>query len=137
MNGQGRSQSRALLAVPLAWLLVVFALAGPYALSPHAETPAAAGRGHAQSAPATGMQKPDDDTHGKPGVLGLPPKIHLTVNRAGTGAAPMAPVLVALPIPVDHTDAGIRIAATRAGIPPADTLPKNSLWGRAPPRTFA
>jgi hypothetical protein len=83
------------------------------------------------------MEKPDDDTHGRPGVLGLPPKLHLIVNRTGTGTAPPAPVLVVLPAPVDRTDTGIRIAAAQAGTPPADALPRNSLWGRAPPRASA
>ena len=143
MNGEGRRHSGALLSVPLAWLLVVFALAGPFALHSHAQAPAAAGRptaqaAHsAQAAPATGMEKPDDDTDSRPGVLGLPPKLHLIVNRTGTGTAPLAPVLAVLPAPVDRTDAGIRIATGRAGTSPADTPPGSSRWGRAPPRASA
>jgi len=128
-----------LLSVPLAWLLAVFALAGPLALSSHAgpsASPTSVG-GRVQAAPATGMEDPAEDSHGSPGVLGLPPKVHLIVNRAGTGTAPPAPVLVVLPAPVDRTDLGIRIAAEQAGTPPAGALPPNSRWGRAPPRASA
>ncbi len=140
MNGESRRRSGAPLSVPLAWLLVIFALAGPLALSSHAGPPGSAPAGSTarlQAAPASGMEKPDDDTDGKPGVLGLPPKLHLIVNRAGTGTAPPPPVLVVLPAPVDRTDAGIRIAAAQTGTPPADALLRNSLWGRAPPRACA
>jgi hypothetical protein len=140
--GRLRGGAVAALLAPLAWIVVLFALAGPLALSSHAAPPTSAAAGgaasHAQAAPATGMEDPDGgDTDRSPGVLGLPPKVHLIVNRTGTGTAPPAPVLTVLPAPVDRTDAGIRIASEQAGAPPADALPRNSLWGRAPPRASA
>ena len=119
-------------SAPLAWLLVVFALAAPLALNSragHAGPTATVTQLQAESADA-----PDDDTEGSPGVLALPPKIHLVVNRTGTGTAPSAPVLAVLAAPVDRTDAGIRTATDRAGTAPADAPPANSRWGRAPPR---
>jgi hypothetical protein len=129
---------------PLAWVVVLFALAAPAALSDH-PSPAAVGGGGARlqaemraAAPATGMERPaDDDAEGQPGVLGLPPKVHLIVHRGGTGTAPLSPVLAVLPAPVDRTDAGIRIAAGRVGTSPADAPPGGSRWGRAPPRASA
>jgi hypothetical protein len=120
---------------PLVWLLVVFALAGPLVLN--SRTGPAAPTVTVAQEPAGSMDAPDDNTGGSPGVLGLPPKIHLVVNRTGTGTAPTAPVLAALAAPVDRTDAGIRIATDRAGPAPADAPPANSRWGRAPPRAFA
>ena len=130
-----------MLSAPLVWLLVVFALAGPLAVrspgSPGVQQNHAVANPHMQAAPAESMESPDDDTEGSPGVLGLPSKIHLVVNRTGTGTAPPAPVLAVLSAPVDRTDAGIRIATDRAGTTPADAPPANSHWGRAPPRAFA
>ena len=127
-----------MLSAPLVWLLVVFALAAPLALrsqvspgSPESRTGTVV---QMQAAPAESMQTPDDDTGGSPGVLALPPKIHLVVNRTGTGTAPPAPVLAVLPAPVDRTGAGLRIATDRAGTAPAAAPPPNSRWGRAPPR---
>lgn len=128
-----------MLVAPLAWVVVLFALAAPVALSNHpAATPAGAGARVQAAAPATGMERPaDDDTEGSPGVLGLPPKVHLIVNRTGTGTAPLAPVPAVLAAPVDRTDAGIRIATGRAAASPADAAPGSSRWGRAPPRASA
>lgn len=140
MNGEGRRRSGALLSAPLAWLLVMLSLAGPLALTGHAGPPTSApagGSARPHAAPASGMEDHHDGTQGSPGVLGLPPKVHLIVNRTGTGAAPLAPVLAVLSAPVDRTDAGIRVLAERAGTPPADALPRNFLWGRAPPRASA
>ena len=142
MAGRLRGGAVAALLAPVAWVIVMFALAGPLALSSHAATPthpaAAGAASHVQAAPATGMDDPDNGhTDGSPGVLGLPPKVHLIVNRTGTGTAPLPPVLAVLAAPVDRTDAGIRLASGRAAAPPADALPRNSLWGRAPPRASA
>jgi hypothetical protein len=127
---------------PLAWVVMLFALAAPVALS-NSPGPAPAlvgGTGSAalRAEPATGMERPaDDDTDGSPGVLGLPPKIHLIVNRTGTGTTPLTPVLALLPASVDRTDAGIRIVTRRAGASPAEAPPGSSRWGRAPPRASA
>jgi hypothetical protein len=85
----------------------------------------------------TAIDTPDGDTDGSPGVNGLPPKIHLVVNRGAAGAAPLAPVLAVLAAPADRTGAGIRLAAERAGTSPAGAPPENSHWGRAPPRASA
>ena len=143
MAGTGRGGLLVGLSAPLAWGVVLFALAPRVALSNHAgpSSVVAVGGGSAvqmQAAPATGMEKPaDDDPDGSQGVLGLPPKVHLIVNRTGTGTAPQAPVLVVLPAPVDRTDAGIRVASDRAGTSPAAAAPANSRWGRAPPRASA
>jgi hypothetical protein len=137
--GRRRGGVLAALSAPLAWAIVMFALATPLALSNHAGPPRthAVMSAHLQAAPASGMEAPDDGSDGSPGVLGLPPKVHLIVNRTGTGLAPLAPVLAVLPVPVDRTDAGIRVAADRAGTSPADAPPRNPRWERAPPRTFA
>ncbi|GAA0954045.1 hypothetical protein GCM10009558_071280 [Virgisporangium aurantiacum] len=133
-----------MLSAPLVWLLVVFALAGfagsagsagPLALrsqeSPGIQPNHAVTNPHLQAA---APETSDDDTEGSPGVLGLPSRIHLVVNRTGTGTAPTAPVLAVLSAPVDRTDAGIRIVTDRAGTTPADAPPANSRWERAPPR---
>lgn len=127
------------LSAPLVWLLVVFALASPLALNNHTGPPARAvvSAVHVQAASGQSMEPPDSDTEGSPGVLGLPPKVHLVVNRTGAGSAPTAPVLAVPSGPVDRTDAGIRIATDRAGTTPAAAPPGNSRWGRAPPRAFA
>ena len=139
MAGRRAQGVLAVLSAPLAWVIVLFALTAPVALSNHSPSAAIGGGGaQLQAAPATGMERPaDDDTEGSPGVLGLPPKVHLIVNRTGTGTAPLVPVLAVLPAPVDRTDAGIRIATGRAGASPADTPPGSSRWGRAPPRASA
>ncbi|GIJ69598.1 hypothetical protein [Virgisporangium ochraceum] len=138
MSGRRADGVLAMLSVPLAWVVVLFALAAPVALNNHPAPAVAAGAQQRAVAPATGMERPaDDDAEGSPGVLGLPPKVHLIVNRTGTGTAPLAPVLAVLPAPVDRTDAGIRIATGRAGTSPADAPPGSSRWGRAPPRASA
>jgi hypothetical protein len=116
------------LSVPLVWLLVVFTLAAPLVTGSQERQ-----QNHTVASPHA-TESSDQDTGGKPGVLGLPSKIHLVVNRTGTGTAPSAPVLAVLAAPVDRTDAGIRIATDRAGTSPADAPPANSRWGRAPPR---
>jgi hypothetical protein len=141
------------LSAPLVWLLVVFALAGfagsaspagfagsAGPLAPGSQESPGVQQNHVITNPhlqAAAPESSDDDTDGSPGVLGLPSKIHLVVNRTGTGTAPPAPVLAVLSTPVDRTDAGIRIAIDRAGTTPADAPPANSRWGRAPPRAFA
>jgi hypothetical protein len=151
--GRCRGGVLAALSAPLAWVIawviVLFALAAPLAVGTHAgpspiravDTGAhleAAPVTGVEAAPVTGTEAPaDDNSGGSPGVLGLPAKVHLIVNRSGTGLAPLAPVLAVLPVPVDRTDAGIRVAAEQAGTSPADAPPRNSRWERAPPRIFA
>jgi hypothetical protein len=133
------------LSAPLVWLLAMFALAGPLALNSqagHTGPPARSGAAavtstHVQVGTGSSIESPDSDSGGSPGVLALPPEVHLVVNRTGTGTAPPAPVLAVLAAPVDRTDAGIRIATDRAGTTPADAPPANSRWERAPPRAFA
>jgi hypothetical protein len=127
------------LSAPLVWLLVVFTLAAPLATRSQARSQQSPGiqQNHTVTNPhlqAAAPETSDDDTGGRSGVLGLPSKIHLVVNRTGTGTVPPAPVLAVLAAPVDRTDAGIRIATDRAGTTPADAPPANSHWGRAPPR---
>lgn len=141
MNGEVRGRRRALRSAPLAWLLLVVALLGPLAVSANTNRPTRVGSttvvAPAMAAAGTAVDSPDGDTDGSPGVNGLPPKIHLIVNRGAAGAAPLVPVLAVLAAPADRTDAGIRLATDRAGTSPAAAPPGNSHWGRAPPRASA
>jgi hypothetical protein len=125
------------LAVPLVWALLVFALLAPAGRP--ADRPAAPAADQAAATTSADRPAPENggttgDTDGSPGILGLPPKVHVLVNRTVNGpGAPSTPVAAAAAPAAAYPGAGARPDGARTELAPAGEPPGRSFRGRAPP----